>query len=113
MNTKAETMMSTKPDGSPVGVETVVRTLIAEMRRDYTEPAVPPCPVCRHSRNKISEMGMGRITYRCGSDDANPMGKEDKEIRGKAWQHFEASRFETRTVDHRVLQLCDELEARL
>lgn len=84
--------------------------LIADLRERYKAAVPPPCPVCGHARDSISAIGMG-ITYRCGSDAADPMGKsEDK--RPAAWQHFRDSEFETSRVgDSDVLKLCDAMQS--
>jgi len=86
--------------------------MIFEMRIDYAPVAIPPCPVCGSPRTSVSAVGMGRITYCCSSDDAQPMGKGARF--DECMEHFGASRYETSMPkDSRVLVLCDEIEKRM
>lgn len=87
--------------------------LVSELRERYKERKPPNCPVCGHARDRITSIGMGCITYCCGSDAANPMGKPDAE-REEAWKHFGGSGYAMSMIgDADVLRLCDYVEQHL
>lgn len=85
------------------------KKLIEELREYYAQPVIPPCPVCGAPRTSIAACGMGRVTYCCSAEAAQPMGSGDKFE--ECMKHFGESRYETVIRgDSRVLELCDIVE---
>jgi hypothetical protein len=82
--------------------------LLADLRRDYQRPEIPPCRVCGSPLYVVGSEP-GRNTYRCSSDAADPRGKGDQaEV---AWEHYRASVWMAAPVDSRIGPLCDAVDA--
>ena len=101
-------MASTKRKPQIPVRSTRLLALTAELKKDYAPEKISPCPVCGHARDRICAAGMGRVTYCCGSEDAQPTGKGDRYE--ECMDHFGKSRWETCSCDGRILELCGLVE---
>lgn len=87
--------------------------LCDQLSDSYKEFVPPRCHICGHARDRITAVGMGRVTYRCASDAADPTGKSEL-ARPAAWKHFSDSEFETALRgDPDVISVCVALRERL